>query len=164
MATLASWLDRAMGLSGRESNLPVPGGAHMREDAFTVRPLPNEDVALWIKSIDNSRVRPQRDPEVRKACVRFITMSSVSMFLAILLFLPNAYGVLAGYQLGRLQKEHTALRKERDLLRNQQAELESPKTLAKWAQEYGLKPPAPEQVVYLPPAEDESLAMNSGKR
>ena len=136
----------------------------MREDAFTVRPLPNEDVALWIKSIDNSRVRPQRDPEVRKACVRFITMSSVSMLLAIMLVLPNAYGVLAGYQLNRLQKEHNALRKERDLLLNAQAELESPKTLTQWANEYGLKAPAPEQVVYLPPADDKSLALNSGSR
>jgi hypothetical protein len=153
-----------MGLSGRESQLPVPGGRHRREDAFTVRPLPNEDVALWIKSIDNSRVRPQRDPETRSACLRFITMSSVSMALVIGLLLPNAYGLLAGYQLDRLQKERNQLRYERDLLRNEQAQLESPKNLAQWAKEYGLKPPAPEQVVYLPPADDKSLALNSDLR
>jgi hypothetical protein len=153
-----------MGLSGGESRLPVPGGAHLREEAFTVRALPNEDVALWIKSIDNSRVRPQRDPETRSACLRFITMSSLSMAMVIGLLLPNAYGLLAGYQLARLQRERNELRYERDLLRNEQAQLESPKTLDEWAKEYGLKPPSPEQVVYLPPANDESLALNSGSR
>ena len=43
-----------------------------RQGHYALRPLPNEDIALWVKSIDNSRVAQQRDPKVNGALWRYI--------------------------------------------------------------------------------------------
>jgi hypothetical protein len=156
MATSASWLDYETGDGGSEIVRVAPA----RQNAFAVRPLPNEDVALWIKSIDNSRVAPQRDPEVRNACWRLITICSLSVALVVGLLLPSAYGLLAGYQLQTLDEEQQELLKQRELLKLDVARKESPQQLEKWAEIHGLKEPPPAQVVYLSPADDGSLALN----
>jgi hypothetical protein len=156
MATSASWLDGDTADGGSEMTRVAPP----RKNAFVVRPLPNEDVALWIKSIDNSRVAPQKDPRVRNACWRLITISSLSVAVVVGLLLPSAYGLLASYQLQTLDQEQRELLKERELLKLEVAKRESPQQLEEWAEAHGLKQPPPTQVVYLQPADDGSLALN----
>ena len=73
---------------------------------FALRALPNEDIALWVKSIDNSRVAQQRDPQVSGALWRYIGGAVAAVVLVVGLLLPGAYGWLAGYQLNKLEKEH----------------------------------------------------------
>ena len=84
MATLAGWMQ------DNEANLPVKLGDYDQQDSF-VRALPNEDVCLWIKTIDNSRVVRHADPKVRNACWRFIGIASVVVLLVVGQLLPAAY-------------------------------------------------------------------------
>jgi hypothetical protein len=155
MATLASWYQddpvtepAATGEAGRGS-----------EDQYRVRPFPNEDVCLWVKSIDNSRVVRESDPRLLEACWRFITVASVVVIVVVGLLLPNAYGMLAGYKLHQLQEERETLLREREALELEESRLLSPQRLEELAlvQEY-VDPPV-DKVVYLQP-KDGGLAMN----
>ena len=72
MATLATMLDRF--------TTPHPsGGARPRvladEDPFEVPAFPNEDVYLYVKHIDNSRILREADPAARQICWRLIGSS-----------------------------------------------------------------------------------------
>ena len=64
MATLATMLDRF-------TTHQDPGGARPRiladEDPFEVPAFPNEDVYLYVKHIDNSRILRETDPAARQS-------------------------------------------------------------------------------------------------
>ena len=156
MATMAQWME------GDEANLPVRLGDGGRQDSF-VRALPNEDVCLWIKTIDNSRVARHADPKVRNACWRFIGIASIVVLLVVGQLLPAAYRLLAGYQLSRLEKQHTELMELRRTLQLDNAVLRSPQNLERLAKAHGMKP-APGRVHDIAPANEESLALNRGAR
>jgi len=156
MATLAQWME------GGEANLPVRLDEYERQDCF-VRALPNEDVCLWIKTIDNSRVARHADPKVRNACWRFIGIASIVVLLVVGQLLPAAYRLLAGYQLNRLEKQHAELMDQRRTLQLDNAVLRSPRNLERLAKLHGMKP-APRRVHDIAVAGGESLAMNRGAR
>jgi len=156
MATMAQWME------GDEANLPVRLGDGGRQDSF-VRALPNEDVCLWIKTIDNSRVARHADPKVRNACWRFIGIASIVVVLVVGQLLPAAYRLLAGYQLNRLEKQHAELMELRRTLQLDNAVLRSPQNLERLAKAHGMKP-APSRVHDIAPANEESLALNRGTR
>lgn len=156
MATLAGWME------DNEANLPVRLDGYDRQDSF-VRALPNEDVCLWIKTIDNSRVVRHADPKVRNACWRFIGIASIVVLLVVGQLLPAAYRLLAGYQLNRLEKQHAELMDMRRTLQLDNAVLRSPENLEQLAKLHGMKP-APQRVHDIAPAGEESLALNRGAR
>jgi hypothetical protein len=118
---------------------------------YALRPLPNEDIALWVKSIDNTRVEQTRDPGVSKALWRYIGGAVAAVALVVGLLLPGAYNWLAGYQLNKLEASKKELTEQRDLLRLQQAHAESPKQLEQWAAEYHMSAPDSTRLVYLQP-------------
>ena len=51
--------------------------------------VPNEDVYLYVKHIDNSRVLREADPAARKTCWRLIGSSFAFAVLVIALLLPR---------------------------------------------------------------------------
>lgn len=160
MSALPAWVNRTV--DGAEDAL-VPVRAERREEsAFQVRALPNEDVCLWIKSIDNSRVSRHADPKLRTAAWRFIGIASAMVVMVIGLLLPTAYKLLAGYHLGQLQKEHRELMDERRQLELDASVLRSPDNLERLAKVLNMKP-APTKVHYLA-VEGAALAMNQTKR
>ena len=127
MATLAAWYDDERGAAGGD-------GAGMRrdrgsDDPYRVRAFAGEDDMLWVKSIDNSRVVRESDPRLLETCWKFITVASVVMILVVGLLLPNAYGMLAGYKLHKLQQERTQLLRERAALELEESRLLSPEGL-----------------------------------
>lgn len=156
MATLAQWME------GNGNKLPVRLGEQDRQDCF-VRALPNEDVCMWLKTIDNSRVVRHVDPTVRKACWRFIGIASAAVALVVGLLLPAALRVMAGYQLGRLEKQHGDLMEERRTLLFANTILRSPQNLERLAKLHGMKPSLA-RVHDLTPVAEGALALNRSAR
>lgn len=160
MATLPSWLERMA--SGEENPRTPVRAERTGESFFHVRALPNEDVCLWIKTIDNSRVARHADPNLRTAAWRLIGIASAVSVLVVGLLLPAAYKMLAGYHLGQLEKEHRKLLLERRQLELDNSVLRSQENLERLAKAHQMKP-APKKVHYLA-ADGEALAMNQPKR
>ena len=130
-----------------------------RQGHYALRALPNEDIALWVKSIDNSQVASLHNPQVHGDLWRYIGAAVAAVALVVGLLLPGAYGWLAGYQLSNLEREHKTQLEQRDLLKLEQAKIESPKQLEIWAAEHAMKAPDSHRMVYLHPSGDRSVAM-----
>src|ERR1700685_3812639 len=146
MATLATMLDRF-------TTHQDPGGARPRiladEDPFEVPRFPNEDVYLYVKHIDNSRIFREVDPGARKACWRLIGSSFAFAVLVIGLLLPSVNSLMAGYRMEALRQERQRLELDRASLELAETKLVSPARLEELARMQRFVDPAPEAVVYL---------------
>ena len=148
MATLATKLDRfttPTGASGDSSRTRVLDNEHR----FEVPQFPNEDVYLYIKHIDNSRVHREADPAARKVCWRLIGSSFAFAVLVIGLLLPSLNRLMAGYKMEALRQEHQRLELDRAALELAETKLLSPARLEELARMQRFVDPAPEAVVYL---------------
>jgi regulator of replication initiation timing len=70
------------------------------------------------------------------------------------------YGMLAGYQIESLKAQQQRLIAEKTTLAVEEARLLSPERLEESAQAQQFIEPAPDQVVFLHPKSDGSLALN----
>ena len=114
MATLAQQFFDRMNTKPPEE-APRAAAADPRE-AYRLRRFPNEDVHLFVKRIDNSRVVRDSDPRSRRKCWNMIASAcAVAVFLTGL-FLPSVQGLLAGYSIEALRNEKLLLEKERTTL------------------------------------------------
>jgi len=158
MATMATFYDRLLWVT----RLWEAEGATGRSGAesYILRAIPNEDVALYVKRIDNSQVVREADPAARSTCWRSIVVACAAAVLLITLLLPSAYGLLAGYQIERLKKENAELLTVERSMEIEEARLLSPQRLEELARMQELVDPAPEKVVYLEPKPDGTVAMN----
>lgn len=146
MATLATRLDRFAASYGTGDARPrFPGN----EDRFAVPTFPNEDVYLYIKHIDNSRVLREADPAARKVCWRVIGSSFAFVVVVIALLLPSLNRLMAGYKLEALRQERQRLELDRASLELAETKLLSPARLEQLARMQRFVDPAPEAVVYL---------------
>jgi hypothetical protein len=147
----------------------VPGGAppecwSAAPDPFQLRPLPSEDVYLYCKKIDNSRLVKVADPAAGRKRWRAISMSLGAAVFIMILMLPDALRMFAGYQVHDLERQHNLLVLERTRLDVQEAALLSPQRLEQLARDLRLVDPDPAHVVYLEPRADGALAMNVPKQ
>ena len=159
MATLANMINRFMDAGSMAQAIPQTMSRATCDD-FKLRSLPNEDVYFFVKRIDNSRVVRQADPGARAKSWKVLGASCVSAAMLIGMLLPSAYGLLASYQLHTLQAENQRLITERGKLELAEAKLVSPERLAKLAVDQEFEDPKSENVVYLTPKNDSSLALN----
>jgi hypothetical protein len=146
MATLATMLDRF-------TTPHNAGGARPRilasEDPFEVPAFPNEDVYLWVKHIDNSRILREADPAARQICWRLIGSSIAFAVVVIVLLLPTLNRLMAGYKMEALRQERQHLELDRASLELEETKLLSPARLEELARMQRFVDPAPEAVVYL---------------
>jgi hypothetical protein len=87
-------------------------------------------------------------------------MSLLSAIVLMLLMLPDALGLIAGYQIHSLEKNQEKLARENAMLELDEARLLSPERLQQLAGQLQLVDPDPTRVVYLNPPTDGSLALN----
>jgi len=148
MATLAHIMDRftaARAVPEETSRIrPLDN-----EDPFAIPRFPNEDVYLYVKRIDNTRVVREADPAARKVCWRMIGSSFAFAALIIGLLLPSLNSLMAGYKLEALRQERQRLELDRASLELQETKLLSPARLEELAKIQRFVDPAPEAVVYL---------------
>jgi hypothetical protein len=128
-------------------------------DPFQLRPLPQEDVWFYCKTIDNSRLVREADPQARGACWSAIGAACCLLVLLTSVLVPNVASTLAGYKLQALRVEERQLLDERRTLELQEAQLLSPQRLEKLAQGQNLVAPFPGQVVRLNAKGDSAVAM-----
>jgi hypothetical protein len=145
--------ERASEITGRQA---VQASVNRRR----LRPLPNEDVYLFVKKIDNSRVVRQADPAARRECWKAIAVSCTAAALAVGVLLPGAYSLLAGYQIQTLEQERQTYKTQLAALELEEARLLSPERLQHLARMQQFIEPSPDTLVYLQPTDDGSLAMD----
>jgi cell division protein FtsL len=119
------------------------------EDPFEVPAFPNEDVYLYVKHIDNSRILREADPSARKICWRLIGSSLAFAVVVIALLLPSLNRLMAGYKMEALRQERQHLELDRASLELEETKLLSPARLEELARIQRFVDPAPEAVVYL---------------
>jgi hypothetical protein len=159
MATLANIINNFIGAGSVADAAPRSVTWETSEEC-KLRALPNEDVYLFTKRIDNSRVVRQADPGARARDWKLVGGASFAAMALIAMLLPSAYGLMAGYQLSQLQIENQKLQTERARLDVQEARMLSAERLQELAKMQDFIDPAPERTVYLEPKNDKSLAMN----
>jgi len=145
MATLATRLDRFASYGAGDARSRLFGN----EDPFEVPAFPNEDVFLYVKHIDNSRVLREADPAARQTCWRVIGSSFAFAIIVIALLLPTLNRLMAGYKVEALRQERQRLELARAALELQETKLLSPARLEELARTQRFVDPAPEAVVYL---------------
>ncbi len=153
MATLATMYSRffARDVESRQSS-------RASDAASRLRPFANEDIFLFVKRIDNTRVVREADPKARGVAWRLIGSVVGAAVLLIGVLLPSAYGLLAGYQIQSLRQEGQRLATEQSSLELKEAELLSPARMEELARLQQFIDPAPAKVVYLD--NNGSLALN----
>jgi hypothetical protein len=159
MATLANIINSFIGAGSVADAAPRSVTWETSEEC-KLRALPNEDIYLFTKRIDNSRVIRQADPRARARDWKFVGGASFAAMVLIAMLLPSAYGLMAGYHLSQLQIENQKLQTERARLDVQEARMLSAERLQELAKMQDFIDPAPERTVYLEPKNDKSLAMN----
>ena len=158
MATLPAFL-RRMEPPARSEAASRPATLRAERDPFVLRPLPHEDVFLYCKKIDNSRLVREADPQARGACWSAIGAACAAMLLLGLLLAPSVAGTLAGYKLESLRAQERRLLTEQRVLELQEAGLLRPDRLEKLAKKQNLVTPASGQVIHLDGKGDTAVAM-----
>lgn len=157
MATLATVLGKFF-----EQGMNRAGSAvHTAEPSAPVRPFANEDIFFYIKRLDNSRVVRAADPEARQVCWKMIGSVVAAAVLLIVVLLPGAYSLLAGYQVETLRQEARRLANESATLELQEAALLSPARMQELARMQQFVDPPPQKVVYLDGQADAQVAQNA---
>jgi hypothetical protein len=147
MATLATFVNRVVG--ARSFDEIEHEASQPRVARCRLRPLPNEDVYLFVKRIDNHAVVRAIDTSARRAR----TSSMVTSFGLAMLFIaglaPAAYNTVEGYHIQSLRKTQAELKQQINSLEIQEADLLAPEHLRKLAVGIGLQDPAPGHLQYL---------------
>ncbi|MFB3776352.1 MAG: hypothetical protein ACE141_02045 [Bryobacteraceae bacterium] len=133
-------------------------GRKQKADLCALRPVPNEEIYFFRKTIDNTGVVRQSDPQSRARCWRWIATTAAGTLLLAGLLWPSLYSMVAGYQIEALKARQQRLVAERSELELQEARLLSPEKLEELARARDFVDPAPAQVVHLGPQPDGSLA------
>ena len=158
MATLAIFFRRPLATPAAASGAARYGSVPV-DDRYCLRALPNEDIFLYSKPIDNSCVVREPDPSARGEW----SMIGTACLLAVLvmaLLTPRMANIFAGYQLESLKQEQQHLLDEQRDLDIVEARLSREENLEVLAKRRDLSTPTPEQVVHLDPKGDSKLALN----
>ena len=162
MATSTGWyqdqVEERRSSSGRHSN------PRLSRELYRIRPLPNEAVCLWRKSIDNSGVVRAADRKTPMACVRSIFLALTLAIGFLIVIAPKVYVSLANMEIHRLNWERDALLRSSRLLEADEARLLSPERMQHLANTQGYVDPPSQSVHELSRKDGESLAMNSGSK
>jgi hypothetical protein len=158
MATLATLFRKPVAPPAGSSaahTRPVPV-----EDLFRLRMLPNEDLYLYCKPIDNCRLVRQANPKARRECLSVIGVASILAAVLMGVLSPSVANIFAGYQLQNLKQERQHLLNERRVLDVVEAQLTRQERLQELAKSRDLAVPAPGQIFHLDPKGDNKLALN----
>lgn len=146
MASFATFVNRFVGVG---EFADAPPAVWTRTESPRLRPLPNEDVYLFVKRLDNSTVERAVDPVARRARGHSVLAGFTAAVLVIAGLVPVAYNTLAGFTLQKLRQEQVQLKQERTQLIASEADLVSYDRLDKVAAKLKLVDPEPQQVQFL---------------
>jgi len=127
-------------------------------DDFRLRALPREDIQLFVKRIDNTRMVRVVDTRDWFASVSMSAGVVAAAVMLILLLVPGGYSLLASRNMERLREERIQLNNELQMVRIKEAQLRSAKSLKTWEHRQFVEPAAT-AVVFAPPTQDAVAAV-----
>jgi hypothetical protein len=134
---------------------------HAAADQYRMRNLPGDNIYLFSKRIDNSRLVREADPGTRTDCwsaIATVTLLAVMLGTAAM---PRIGGLLSGIQAEKLKTDQQELLLRRRMLEIQEARILSQSNLDQFAVKRKLLTPTPGQEQHLQP-HDSAFAMNVG--
>lgn len=129
-------------------------------DPYHLRPLPYEDIYLYIKRFDNAGVVRQADPAEGRTAWKAIAGSCVAAALLVATLLPSSYWLMAGMQIGHLKAARDQAEKELRTLVYEEARLLRIERLHEIAREREFSAPGRDQILYSQPKN--AFAQNGG--
>ena|SRR5579872_7350013 len=143
MATLPKFLWK----SERASS--APKRPELARSPNVPRALPNDDIFIHVKRIDNSRLVKLPDPREKAEC--WSTIGAVCALAAVLVttLVPGVASITAGYSVQALKQDRQKLLDERRSLEVEQAGLERGQALEQVARDRSMKRPKSGQVARL---------------
>jgi hypothetical protein len=162
MATLAMFFRKPLSAdaaaSGAAHSVSIRSDGPV-DDRYCLRALPNEDILLFSKPIDNSRIVREPHHTARGEWSMIGTAGLVAV-LFMGLSTPRVANIFAGYQLETLKTEQQHLFDEQRDLDIVEARLSRQENLQVLAKRRELGTPTPGQIVHLDPKGDSRLALN----
>ena len=155
MATVATYFRRSEFMAA-ESTVAIESA-----DQYRMRNLPGDNIYLFSKRIDNSRLVRETDPKTRTDCWSAIATATVLAVMLGTAVTPRIGGILSGIQAEKLKTDQQDLLTQRRMLEIQEARILSQSNLDKLAGKHKLIAPAPGQEQHLQPR-DSAFAMNVG--
>lgn len=126
-----------------------------RQAGFT-QPLPLEDVAFFVKRIDNDEVEYRCDPADKRSLLGFVSLGLAAALILLIGYGPRAWIRQSGYrtaELNRQVKELTMVQRQLTVRRGQ---LAHPQRVKELAAQQGFVEPSPEDYFWqdrtVPPA------------
>ncbi len=160
MATLAMFFRRPLATPATASAAPSQYIPVPLDRRYALRALPNEDIFLYSKPIDNSRVVREPDATARGGEWSMIGTACALAVLFMGMLTPRVLGTFAGYQLESLKQEQQRLMDEQRDLNIVEARLSRQENLEVLAKRRDLSTPTASQIVHLDPKSDSKLALN----
>jgi hypothetical protein len=121
------------------------------------RPLPMEEVALFVKSIDNSQLRRKPDPKGKTAWRQWVGVGCLVFFTLVAGYGPRAWLRHAGYRQAQQEGRYQALFEINRQLKVRESMLTDLRRVAELASARGLTAPPPERFAWqdrtIPPAD-----------
>jgi hypothetical protein len=132
-------------------------------DPLTLTGLPNDDVYLYCKRIDNSRLVRQADAHAKGEWSTIAGVCTAAMLVGGIMIAPGVAGVMDSYKIQDLKHEHAQLLSEKRKLDVEEERLMNAARLDALAPQHNLVRPEADQVIRLQPKNNHSFAMNEFK-
>jgi hypothetical protein len=137
LAAIYDWIAaRALGRAASAAN------AQRGNSEYKLRALPNEQIELYIKRIDNSRLTRTVDRRDYAASIGISGGVPLASFAIILLLLPGAYNLLASRHMEKLRDENMQLQNDLRKVQVREAQVKSAHQLKAWAGKKYVEPAA----------------------
>ncbi|WP_180538706.1 hypothetical protein [Nevskia soli] len=122
-------------------------------DSYRLRGLPGDNLYLFSKRIDNSRLVREANPKTRGDCWNTIATACVLAAMVGTAVSPRVASVLTGYQTEKLKSENRELNEQRRAREIAEARLLTPSRLDQLANARSLAAPAAGREQHLQPHE-----------
>lgn len=125
------------------------GSVRAESDPFRLRALPNDNVFLYLKTVDNSRIVRAADPASNSHSWSAMSAAALLLMIGGTIVTPNVASILDGYKLEKLKSENQSLVDQKRELEVREAALVSPERLNDVAKAQKLTSPASSQIFHL---------------
>jgi uncharacterized membrane protein len=144
----------------KDSGVSAADTARTAAGRYHLRPMPNEEIHVFVKKIDNSRVVREQDPKANASAWRTISMAGICALMVVGLIVPIANSYLAGYTVAEIEKQNSQLQSKLARLAVREAQLTSVEALALAAKNQKYLDPTPDTMVVLNETRSGAVALN----
>lgn len=131
-------------------------GADSRQDngdgEYRVRPLPKEEIDLYVKRIDNSRLMRKVDTRDFVASIGVSGGAALASILIIVLLAPGVYNLLASRTMAKLEAEHAQLMNQMRMVEARDGQMFNAQSMRRWKESGDFVEPTTASTLFAPPS------------